>query len=469
MSREGSSGLRWYGAAMLAAIAILLSPGWALGATTTAGFEAETMSLASGSGGSFSDGAASGGAGLLVHANATATKSVTTTKADQLVVRARGDQCGGAPRMVVKVGGAQVLSKSVSATTWTDYPVSIAPVSGAQTVGVSFTNDYRTSSCDRNLRVDKVSFVSTAAPTTEPAPAPAPAIGTDVFEGTRLYVDPYSSAKRQADEWRTSRPEDARQMDKIAAGADADWFGDWSGDVRAAVDARVTQITSAGALPVLVAYDIPNRDCSGQSAGGASSPEAYKTWIRAFADGIGTRKAAVVIEPDAVALTSCLSETDRATRFALLKDAVSVLEAKGNVATYIDAGHSNWIPAPEMAARLTEAGVGSADGFSLNVSNFRTTSESMGYGKDVSARIGGKHFVIDTARNGLGPSPDNEWCNPPGRALGEKPGDATADPAVDAYLWIKPPGESDGSCNGGPPAGQWWAEYALGLAQRAAY
>lgn len=44
---------------------------------------------------------------------------------------------------------------------------------------------------------------------------------------------------------------------------------------------------------------------------------------------------------------------------------------------------------------------------------------------------------------------------------------ATADPLADAYLWIKPPGESDGACNGGPEAGAWWPEYALGLAQRA--
>jgi endoglucanase len=40
---------------------------------------------------------------------------------------------------------------------------------------------------------------------------------------------------------------------------------------------------------------------------------------------------------------------------------------------------------------------------------------------------------------------------------------------VDGLLWIKAPGESDGSCNGGPSAGTWWPEYALGLAERAAW
>ncbi|MCW2873942.1 glycoside hydrolase family 6 protein, partial [Actinacidiphila oryziradicis] len=38
---------------------------------------------------------------------------------------------------------------------------------------------------------------------------------------------------------------------------------------------------------------------------------------------------------------------------------------------------------------------------------------------------------------------------------------------VDAYLWVKRPGESDGSCRGAPPAGQWWSDYALRLARAA--
>ncbi len=448
--------------AVLAVVLTLAMAGPAPGAVTTVRFEGEAMSLRSGSGTVFPDPSASGGGALLIWSNATASKGVTTTKADRLVVRVRGDLCKGAPRMVVRVGGKRVLSKLVSETRWTNHVASIAPVRGEQTVGISFTNDYRTSTCDRNLRVDEVSFVSSTTST------PDPPVGSDVFEGAHLYVDPHSNARRQAEEWGLSRPEDARQMDKIAAQPAAAWFGGWSGDIRVAVDARLTEITDAGALPVLVAYNIPNRDCSGYSGGGAPSPEAYKQWIRAFGEGLEGRKAAVVLEPDAVALTGCLSKADEATRLRLIEDAVSVLKAEG-AAVYVDAGHSNWVSATEMAARLDGAGISQADGFSLNVSNFRTTDESTSYGKDLSSRVGGKHFVIDTSRNGLGSSPDDQWCNPPGRALGKRPTDATADPLVDAYLWIKPPGESDGTCNGGPAAGQWWADYALGLAQRAAY
>ena len=112
------------------------------------------------------------------------------------------------------------------------------------------------------------------------------------------------------------------------------------------MDVRVTPLRDAGALPVLVAYDISNRDCSSQSAGDASSPEAHKTWIRAFAAGIEGRKVAAIPKLDAVALTSCLSEAEKATRVALLKDAANVLEAQCNTATYVDSGYSTWFPPP---------------------------------------------------------------------------------------------------------------------------
>jgi endoglucanase len=129
------------------------------------------------------------------------------------------------------------------------------------------------------------------------------------------------------------------------------------------------------------------------------------------------------------------------------------------------------------------------------------------------------HFVIDTSRNGHGPlvidrygePPYNQpssvlaglstgaWCNPPGLGLGLRPTTQTGVPLVDAYVWIKTVGESDGSCDiaGGvrawdytaynpwglagegqkhfdplwgmvnPAAGTWFPELALGLARNA--
>jgi endoglucanase len=261
----------------------------------------------------------------------------------------------------------------------------------------------------------------------------------------------------------------AAPLGPVAGQAQADWFGDFSGDVRAAVDARVTQITSLGALPLLVAYNAPFRDCGGLSTGGSGTIETYRAWVRAFAEGIGARRAVVILEPDGLTVIECLSAEQQAARFAAFAEAVSVLKALPQVTVYIAAEHSNWLTPQEIAARLGAAGIAQADGFALNVANFRPTSNEIPYGQQVAALVGGKHFVIDTSRNGAGAvDGPNNWCNPAGQSLGHRPAVVTDIPLLDAYLWIKRPGESDGACNNDPPAGQWWPEYALGLAQRAA-
>jgi endoglucanase len=288
--------------------------------------------------------------------------------------------------------------------------------------------------------------------------------GSGPLDGIRFYVDPAGNARRQAELWRTSRPADAAALDRIAAGSQADWFGDWSGDVRAVVGARAGAIAVAGAVPVFVAYNIPFRDCGGYSGGGGASADSYRTWIRDFAAGIGGRRALVVLEPDALAGLDCLDGNGRTHRLDLLRDAVAVLKQGGATAVYVDAGHPYWHSAEEVAARLLRAGIEIADGFALNVSNFFTTAENVAYGDRVSALLGGARYVIDTGRNGQGATADREWCNARGRGLGATPRTDTGHARVDAFLWIKPPGESDGPCNGGPAAGAWWPEYALELA-----
>jgi len=285
----------------------------------------------------------------------------------------------------------------------------------------------------------------------------------NLFSGAKLFVDPASSAKRQADAWRNSRPADAALMDRIAAQPLAQWMGGWNVDIGRDVSNAVSRITGANALPVFVAYNIPNRDCGQYSAGGAGNADAYKRWIRSFANGIGNRKAVVILEPDALAGMSCLNAQKQQERLDLIHDAVRVLKAKG-AAVYIDAGHAKWVNPADMANRLNRAGIAEADGFSLNISNFLGTSVNVAYGMEVSKRVGGKHFVIDTSRNGQNATDAGNWCNPTGQRIGQTPTTHTGNPLVDAFLWIKAPGESDGTCGGGPAAGKWWAEYALGLA-----
>lgn len=301
----------------------------------------------------------------------------------------------------------------------------------------------------------------------EPARAVLPGVEDAVnrIAGFRLFVNVDSPARRQADAWRDSRPADAALMDAIARQPVAQWIGSWNRDVRGDVARIVSRASGQGTTPVLVAYNIPHRDCGSYSAGGSASASAYRGWIRDFAAGLSGRSAVVVLEPDALAGASCLSATARTERFDLLRDAVKTLKA-ANAVVYIDAGHARWLSADEAATRLRDAGIAMADGFSLNVSNYLSTDVNATFGDAVSRRVGGKHYVIDTSRNGMGGKP-GEWCNVTDQALGNPPTSHTGRPLADAYLWIKQPGESDGTCGGGPGAGQWWAEYALGLAERA--
>ena len=296
-------------------------------------------------------------------------------------------------------------------------------------------------------------------------PAPPLAVGGNPISSAKFWANPNSSAVQQADAWRVSRPSDAAQIDKIARNSQAQWMDGGTADVFTAVNNAVTAAAAVGAAPVLVAYNVPQRDCGGLSAGGTTI-SGYKGWIAAFANGLAGRKAIVILEPDALTQMDCLSAADQTTRVGLIQYALAVLKTQANVAVYLDGGNSSWKSASDQANRLRRANVAGADGFVLNVSNFQFTSNSIAYGKAISDLVGGKHFVIDTSRNGLGPTADNQWCNPAGRALGSPNTTVTADSRVDAYLWIKPPGESDGSCSGAPAAGIWWADYALGLAER---
>lgn len=278
------------------------------------------------------------------------------------------------------------------------------------------------------------------------------------FTDATLYVDPDSNAKQQIRDWQSTRPHNAVALQRIAKQPTAKWFGDWNSAIRSDIDAYITTVHTANALPVIVLYNIPGRDCGNYSSGGSDDAAAYVDWIRRVANGIGKREAVVILEPDTLSL-DCLYETSA----EVIAEAVTILKSKPHIAVYLDAGHPNWIPPAEMAERLRSANVEAADGFALNVSNFYSNKKNLRYGRKISTLIQKKHFVIDTSRNGNGWN--GEWCNPSGMSIGKAPTIETSHRLVDAFLWIKPPGESDGECNGGPAAGEWWAEYALDLVQ----
>ena len=258
------------------------------------------------------------------------------------------------------------------------------------------------------------------------------------FRGARLYVDDQTVGAR----WQ--RVHGAGWLDPITTRPQARWLNGPQDLAR--LPGLAARARRQRALLVLVAYYLPDRGCS-SSGQDAPSPDAYRRWIDRLIHELGSTRAAIVMEPDAVA-ADCFD----AKRATLLKRSVKRLADAGQY-VYIDAGHARWRSTGEMAQRLLLAGIQYAQGFSVNVANRQTTRQSYHWGRELSDLLGRREFVIDTSRNGLGPPPDDpdrddEWCNPQHQGLGRAPTTRTSLPGLAALLWIKLPGESDGICGG---------------------
>ncbi|HZL20490.1 MAG TPA: glycoside hydrolase family 6 protein [Polyangia bacterium] len=369
---------------------------------------------------------------------------------------------------------------------------------------------------------------------------------------TRLFVPPPDpgAVKQIASLVKARDLSDALKLTALAATPQAVWFtGGTAADVKKAVGQTMAAASCEGRVPVLVAYNIPFRDCAGYSAGGAADTASYEAWIAGFAAGIGKAKADVILEPDGLGIIPynttiygaadwcqpTITDSTGATvpapgassdeRYAQFQAAIATLKAVApNASVYLDGTHSAWLGVGEAAYRIHKAGFDPntgaqlVKGFFLNVSNYQPTDQSIQFGTWVSqcmeAAIGGASwalghfdycpsqydpatgygldysaayeatvtaslasmlngavatlpFVIDTSRNGNGPldtdpyaaAPYNQsatvisglssgdWCNPPGAGAGLRPTASTGVPLVDAYLWVKIPGESDGQCD----------------------
>lgn len=210
----------------------------------------------------------------------------------------------------------------------------------------------------------------------------------------------------------------------------------------------------------VVVYGLPGRDCGNHSAGGLDE-DAYTAWTTAIGEALSEASDVspiVVLEPDSLALApECGNVADRVRQLSGAIDAL----ASERTWIYVDGGHSSWLAADEMADLIDRLDAGDAiRGFATNVSNYNATADEIAYAHEVADSSSGLHAIIDTSRNGAGAT--GEWCNPPGRLVGE-PGGSLGDDVIDTNLWIKVPGESDGPCNGGPAAGSWWPESAIDL------
>jgi cellulose 1,4-beta-cellobiosidase len=376
-----------------------------------------------------------------------------------------------------------------------------------------------------------------AAATAAPAPTGTPVIGkpgaphapetVNPFEGARLYIDP--DYVKQVAAAASAAPAHAATLKKVEAFSTAIWLDSIAraGQVSHWLDdAAKQQGTGKPVVTVFVVYDMPNRDCSAKSSAGELAVEdrGEERYKAEFIDKIaaqfaahGSQRIVAILEPDSLPniatnlnVPKCAASEQayrRSTAYAIAKLAMP------NVFLYLDAAHAGWLGWEGNRTKIADifkdvlhaaGGAEKIRGFATNVSNYNILRGDDGKKLEPSnpcpdeltyvqklgetlgqAGIANKAFIIDTSRNGRGGirTKWGSWCNVKGAGLGERPRAAPA-PLIDAYYWVKPPGQSDGSANaseprfdancaspdaspGAPQAGTWFQSQFLELVEHA--
>jgi endoglucanase len=288
--------------------------------------------------------------------------------------------------------------------------------------------------------------------------------------------------------WRkymAARGEKKRLIGKIATNPQFKWIGRWDvrkyGSGARAIDQYLDRVdcSSPGSVAQVVAFFHEGRSCGPAYLGGGAAEDArYRRTIRSFAQGIGSRRVVIAFEPDSLGTIDCLARHRRVARARTLAYGVRQLAKAPNATVYIDAGAADWMPVGKTAKLLRRVGVSRVRGFMLNATHMVRDGPSIRYGKAVSRRLGGKHFIVNTSDNGRGPMytyrngrRQTIWCNPPNSGLGKPATTKTGSRLADALLWVNRPGTSHGACRPpgmrGPSVGQWWEKRALAMARRA--
>ena len=366
---------------------------------------------------------------------------------------------------------------------------------------------------------------SEAAP---PAAPPAALTTGNPFAGATLFVNPDYARKVEASIARS--PADAPALRALQTVPTAIWIARLATvpKVGAYLDAALAQQRREGrpVVTVFVLYDLPDRDCHANASQGElhAASGGLETYKRVFVDGIAAAFAAhpdqrivAIIEPDSLPnLATNLDDPRCAAAEHGYREGTAYAIARlsaPNVSLYLDTGHSGWLGWPDNQTRTARVfrevldaagGRGLIRGFASNVANYSVldaaterfdyqgnpTRDERTFHAQLSATYAAAGlpnvaWLVDTGRNGVGGIRRQwgYWCNNRGAGLGERP---RADPApgIDAWYWVKPPGESDGTSDptapdydpdcgkedaatSAPPAGEWFHAYALDLVRNA--
>ncbi|KAG2019603.1 cellobiohydrolase II-I [Coprinopsis cinerea AmutBmut pab1-1] len=279
----------------------------------------------------------------------------------------------------------------------------------------------------------------------------------------------------------------------------------------------------------IVIYNLPDRDCSAKASDGEFHLDddgfnKYKAYVNRIAEELSTEDAdklhfAIILEPDSLGnlVTNMHVEKCRGAEAAYKEGIAYTISSlqKPNIDLYLDAAHGGWLgwndnlrPSAEIyrevldLAREITPGA-RVRGLATNVSNYNpyktqarepytewnNSYDEWNYVKNLVPHLEAvgfpAHFIVDQGRSGKGGirTSWSQWCNIRGAGFGIRP---TSDPQVldsenvDAIVWVKPGGESDGTsdvdakrfdenCRSevahvpAPEAGQWFNDFVVNL------
>ena len=236
---------------------------------------------------------------------------------------------------------------------------------------------------------------------------------------------------------------------------------------------------ASGARPTIVVYGLPQKDCADKfsSDGTNTNSTGYRQFLQQLADKVANRAVVYILEPDAIGLLTDAQGCGHAAGYAAnLRVALDVLGRNPNADIYLDVGY--WTLGDDAQAAKVAAAVRQVDtagrckGIALNSANYRPVTEmaeSCQRFAKAAAATKAYRCIVDTSRSYAAP-PQFEWCNSKTGGMGVPPARNPVSGLIDYYVWVKPPGESDGACTGrtadamlGPDAGKFFPEFFVSL------
>ncbi|CUA71458.1 hypothetical protein RSOLAG22IIIB_09573 [Rhizoctonia solani] len=318
---------------------------------------------------------------------------------------------------------------------------------------------------------------------------------TNPFAGKTFYVNPHYRTLVEAEIARLNaagKTELAARAAKVAQVPTFIWISDTSAVntiseyLKDASD--IQKSTGQKQIVQLVVYNLPDRDCSAKASDGElhlnNAGEArYEAYIKAVASQLQRYpdvSVAISLEPDSIgnmvtnlSVPKCGNAAPAQKR--LIGLAIALLQLP-NVSIYLDGGHGGWLGWPANLAPtaavlgeiLNNAKTHNANatvrGLGTNVSNYNGLGNQEQQGRDELKYINDlaplltavgypAHFIVDQGRSGNQEAARDggDWCNFKYAGFGPRPSATTPSPLVDAIVWVKPGGESDGTSDPSSP------------------